>query len=194
MVQGMPLPTAPNPQAPHPTNSLPRARFTRQLMGVALLALLSACGTQPPIQPQPSAPPAPAPPPAPPVEPPREPALAAFSARLTGKEAVPRNSSAAQGQLVAVLDRKTGLFRWKLTFEGLSGPVRRANFHGPAMDGEVANPRVALGQRGISSPSEGRAMLTPAQRADLLAGQWYVNLGTARFPEGEIRGQLIEKH
>ena len=45
----------------------------------------------------------------------------------------------------------------------------------------------------LVSPAEGRAMLTPKQRADLLAGQWYVNLRTARYPEGELRGQLIER-
>ncbi len=30
-------------------------------------------------------------------------------------------------------------------------------------------------------------------RADLLSGQWYVNLRTAAYPEGELRGQLIER-
>jgi hypothetical protein len=33
--------------------------------------------------------------------------------------------------------------------------------------------------------------LTDAQAADLLAGRWYVNIHTAQFPNGEIRGQLM---
>ena len=36
--------------------------------------------------------------------------------------------------------------------------------------------------------------IRPMPRADLLAGQWYVNIRTARYPDGELRGQLIERH
>ncbi|WP_231694954.1 CHRD domain-containing protein [Ottowia caeni] len=162
-------------------------RAARNALGLALIVVLSACAirpigpTAPPVRTTPS------------KVPDRQPELAAFSAQLSGRNAVPRSNSAGQGTIVAVLNRKTGLLRWKLSFDGLSGPVRAAHFHGPAMDDEVASPLVALGQRGIISPSEGRAVLTPSQRADLLAGQWYVNLTTERHPEGEIRGQLIEK-
>ena len=105
---------------------------------------------------------------------------------------MPTNDSRAQGELVAVLNRNTGLLRWKLTFSGLSGPVRGGSFHSPGMSGEIAPSVVSLG-RTVQSPSEGRAMLTARQRADLLTGQWYVNLPTARYPDGELRGPLIEQ-
>jgi len=105
---------------------------------------------------------------------------------------VPPSASTGQGELVAVLNRNTGLLQWKLSFSGLSGPVRAAHFHSPGMAGEVADPVLTLG-RTVVSPLEGRAMLTPRQRADLLSGQWYVNLRTAAYPEGELRGQLIER-
>jgi hypothetical protein len=36
----------------------------------------------------------------------------------------------------------------------------------------------------------GQVTLTDAQAAELMAGLWYVNLHTARYPGGEIRGQL----
>ncbi len=147
-----------------------------------LAAVLAGCALAP----------GPAPRRAPPPAPDQMPELAAFSARLSGREAVPANDSAAQGELVAVLNRNTGLLRWKLSFSGLSGPVRGGAFHSPGMSGEVAPPVVSLG-RTVPSPSEGRAMLTPHQRADLLTGQWYVNLPTARYPEGELRGPLIEQ-
>ncbi len=165
------------------------SRITRHAASLALVALLAACGTTGPV-----APPASSTPTAPPAPPEREPEVAAFSALLNGLSAVPRSSSPAQGRLVAVLNRKTGLFRWKFNFDGLSGPVRSAHFHGPAMEDEVAGSILTLGQRGIVSPTEGRAMLTPSQRANLLAGQWYVNVITDRYPEGEIRGQLIEQY
>jgi len=152
--------------------------------GAALLLLaaaLAGCTTT-------TLPPAPRPAPAEP----RLAELAAFKAVLSPAEAVPPADSPAQGELVAVLNRNTGLLQWKLSYTRLSGPVRAAHFHSPGMSGEVAAPVIAVG-RNFTSPYEGRAMLTPRQRADLLAGQWYVNLRTARFPEGELRGQLIEQ-
>ncbi|MFT3777516.1 MAG: CHRD domain-containing protein [Ottowia sp.] len=158
---------------------------TRRGAALVLLAALAGCAAPPP-RPAPPAVTQPAP-----VEP-RLKELAAFKAVLSASEAVPPADSPARGELVAVLNRNTGLLQWKLSYSGLTGPVRAAHFHSPAMGGEVAAPVIAIG-RNFSSPYEGRALLTPRQRADLLAGQWYVNLRTARFPEGELRGQLIEQ-
>jgi hypothetical protein len=161
----------------------------RVWLPLGAVALVAACSSPPVMQPAPpvitTAPPPPAPP--------RQPEVAAFRAVLNGREAVPRSDSAGQGELVAVLNRKTGVLQWKLSFSQLSGPVRNARFHSPGMSGEVAAAVMSLG-RSVLSPSEGRAVLTPKQRADLLSGQWYVNLSTARYPQGEIRGQLIEQH
>lgn len=121
------------------------------------------------------------------------PEKAAFEAVLSGAEAVPSNRSAARGRLVAVLDTGTGLLRWKLQVEGLSGTVRRAAFHSPGMSGEVAPQVLSLGVVEEQGLSEGRAQLTPRQQRDLLAGQWYVNLPTEDYPDGELRGQLVER-
>ena len=117
--------------------------------------------------------------------------LAAFKAVLSGHSSG-ASASAPGGELVAVLNRDTGLLRWKLTYAGLSGKVRGASFDQPAKDGRIAAPVLSIG-RSISSPYEGRAMLTPEQRNDLLAGRWSVSLRTARFPEGELRGAMVEQ-
>ena len=116
----------------------------------------------------------------------------AFRAALNGANAVPSTPSNGRGVLVAVLDSQTGLFRWKLQVEGLSGSVRRAGFHSPGMDGEVAPLVLSLGSV-QDGRAEGRAQLTPRQQGNLLSGQWYVNLPTAQYPEGELRGALIEQ-
>lgn len=126
--------------------------------------------------------------------PPRDdkPHLAAFTTRLAATNAVPPVNSPATGTVDAVLDTQTRLLRWKMTFRQLSGPATMAHFHGPAAVG--ANAGVALGFAApVNSPYEGRATLTPQQAADLLAGKWYVNVHTARFPAGEVRGQMIER-
>ena len=43
---------------------------------------------------------------------------------------------------------------------------------------------------GNLNPSVGTTAITALQGADLLSGLWYVNIHTATFPGGEIRGQI----
>jgi hypothetical protein len=109
---------------------------------------------------------------------------------MTGLNQVPPVATPATGRVDAVLDKNTRLFRWKLSFTGLSGPATAGHFHGPAVIG--ANAGIALPFNGpVKSPLDGRATLTPAQAADLLAGKWYASIHSAAHPGGEIRGQLI---
>lgn len=160
------------------------------MVGFAALALGGCAST--PWTARPAPPVISAPPPATPQEQPARPELTAFKAVLNGQRAVPPNDSLASGELVAVLNPETGLFRWKLQFVGLSGPVRRAGFHSPGMDGEIAPLVLPLGSL-LQSTTKGRAQLSGWQQANLLAGQWYVNLPTEQYPTGELRGQLIEQ-
>ncbi len=118
--------------------------------------------------------------------------LATFTTRLAGSNEVPPAASTAIGTVDAVLDKKTRTLRWKMSYSNLSGPATMAHFHGPAAIG--ANAGVTLGfAPPVGSPYEGHATLTEQQAADLLAGKWYANVHTAKFPAGEIRGQMIER-
>jgi CHRD domain len=114
-----------------------------------------------------------------------------FGATLSAAAEVPANSSPGSGMLDATLDPATMKLHWKLSYSGLTGPATAAHFHGPAMAG--ANAGVVVPLPGAASPSEGDAMLTAAQVADLTAGKWYVNVHTAVNPGGEIRGQVMAK-
>ena len=114
----------------------------------------------------------------------------ALSAKLSGANEVPSNTSAGTGMLDASLDKQTNVLTWTVTYAGLTGPVKAGHFHGPAAAG--ANAGVALGFSGsVESPIKGTATLTAAQAADVMAGKWYVNLHTAANPGGEVRGQVM---
>jgi hypothetical protein len=114
--------------------------------------------------------------------------LVAFTTQLRGANEVPANGSLGSGSVDAVFDKNTNLFRWKVTYTGLTGPATAGHFHGPAAIG--ANAGVALPWAGVRSPMDGSATLTAAQAADLIAGRWYANIHTAAYPAGEVRGQM----
>ncbi len=112
-----------------------------------------------------------------------------YSAGLTGGEEVPANDSTGTGLLEATYDSDTKLFNWNITYDGLTGPATAAHFHGPAAIGENAGPVVPI-EGELDSPIGGEIELTDEQAADLQAGNWYFNIHTEQFPDGEIRGQL----
>ena len=116
---------------------------------------------------------------------------ATFGATLTGASEVPPVATGGNGTLAATLNKDTRELTWKITYTGLTGPATAAHFHGPASAG--ANAGVTLPFANAASPIEGKATLTPAQVADLMAGMWYANVHTAANKGGEIRGQVAAK-
>lgn len=143
-----------------------RRAFRSTLAAAAAVVLVSGCGMMP-----------------------SQSNMMAFTTQLRGANEVPSVASGASGQVDAVLNKDTNLLRWQLSYADLSGPATAGHFHGPAPVG--VNAGVALPFSGpITSPMSGQATLTPAQVTDLLAGKWYANIHTAKFPGGEIRGQM----
>ena len=112
-----------------------------------------------------------------------------FRATLSSAAEVPSNASPGTGTLEASFDKASSVLKWRVMYSGLTGPATMAHFHGPAMPG--ANAGVVVPFPSAASPAEGSATLTPAQLTDLMAGKWYVNIHTAQFPGGEIRGQVL---
>ena len=110
----------------------------------------------------------------------------AYKAQLAGASEVPPNNSAGTGTAQVNVDTEKKEVSWTITFSGLSGDATAAHFHGPAAVGENAGPVVDISGK-IES---GSAPLTDAQLADLEAGRLYINIHTAQFPDGEIRGQV----
>jgi hypothetical protein len=116
-----------------------------------------------------------------------------FKVPLSGAQQVPAVDSPGKGVANLTYDAATRVITWTITYNGLSGPVTMAHFHGPAAQGENASPQIWLTVKGapVENPIKGQATLTPDQAKDLAAGKWYVNLHTAAHPAGEIRGQVI---
>lgn len=113
-----------------------------------------------------------------------------FTAVLNGASEVPATTSTGTGTLEATLDTTTKTLAWTLTYKDLTGDPTAAHFHGPAAAGATAPPVVPI-DAPLASPIKGQALLTDAQITELKAEQWYVNVHTAKFPDGEIRGQVM---
>lgn len=106
---------------------------------------------------------------------------------LSGANEVPANGSPGTGSAQVEIEGST--LRWTITWSGTTGPVTAGHFHGPAAPGSNAGVVLPF-KPPYTSPLRGEAQLTPAQIADVKAGLWYVNLHTAQFPGGELRGQV----
>lgn len=117
-----------------------------------------------------------------------------FKADLTGPGEVPPNQTTGHGTINVSYDTATRQLSWDGSFSGLTGAATMAHFHGPAEPGKNAAVVVWISEKGqpFPSPFKGSATLTDEQAAQLLAGQWYVNIHTAANPGGEIRGQLVK--
>lgn len=118
--------------------------------------------------------------------------LATFTTRLAGNNEVPQNFSMGTGTVDALLDTRTGVLRWKLSYSNLTGAPVMGHFHGPAVIGTNAGVALAFPMP-LGASYAGRVTLTTQQMGDLMAGKWYANLHTAKYPDGEVRGQMIER-
>ena len=113
-----------------------------------------------------------------------------WSAKLTAAQEVPKQTvkvTGAKGAFNATLTGTT--LKWRLTFSGLSGPASAAHIHMGAM-GKPGGVVVALCGP-CKSGMRGSAKLTKAHIAAAGKHKLYVNVHTAKNPNGEIRGQIV---
>ena len=115
-----------------------------------------------------------------------------FQVKLDGAQQVPPVQTEGSGTADLTYDPATKLLTWNVAFSGLSGPASMAHFHGPAPAGKNAGVEIWISTKGktATSPLVGQATLTDAEAADLMAGNLYINVHTAKNPGGEIRGQV----
>jgi CHRD domain-containing protein len=109
-----------------------------------------------------------------------------YIAEMTATAQVPPVESDATGSAELTVDTDAHTISWKVAVEGLSGEPTKEHIHGPATATENAPPEIDMS----NAIMEGSAPITDAQLADIEAGRTYVNVHTAKFPDGEIRGQV----
>jgi hypothetical protein len=133
-----------------------------------------------------------------------------FGARLIGFNEVPANNTAGRGQLTFTMTSTKITF--KLVYSGLSGPPAAAHIHvgqknvnggvsiffcggggqpacPAATSGTVSGTATAANVVGPTAQGYNAGDLAAVERA-IKAGVTYANMHTAKFPGGEIRGQI----
>lgn len=123
-----------------------------------------------------------------------------FHTELKGANEKIPNSVPATGYATAELDTVTRTVRYRVVFSGLSSGGNASlhyhgamlpdiMFHGPKLPGMRA-PELIFMIDHPTSPLTGVRRVSSRQLAELKAGEWYVNIHTAKYPAGEIRGWL----
>ena len=108
----------------------------------------------------------------------------------TTAQEVPPVAGGGTAKGTFTLNPATKELQWTVTYSGLSADAAAAHIHGPAAPGTNAGVVVNLAPNGVKNPITGKATLTDAQVADLLAGKDYLNIHTATNKSGEVRGQI----
>jgi hypothetical protein len=112
-----------------------------------------------------------------------------FLATLSGASEVPTNASTGTGSASLIFNTSTKIFTITVT-HNIASPTG-AHIHKAAVgvSGGIIFPFASA----ASPISYTSAALDATQEADLNANQYYVNIHSAAFPGGEIRGQLIKQ-
>ena len=114
-----------------------------------------------------------------------------MNALMDAGQEVPTNASTGTGWVTATIDTAANTISYYIFYEGLTGPVTLAHFHGNALHGTSTGVKVAIPI--TASPMTGTVSYAQADEAAMLAGRWYVNLHTAANGGGEIRGQFVPR-
>jgi CHRD domain len=113
-----------------------------------------------------------------------------FMATINGASETPANASAATGTATLTFNKDTKLFSIVVNFSGIT--ATSAHIH--KGDVGVAGGIIFGFTAPITSPINYTSVaLDATQEADLNANMYYVNIHSAAFPAGEIRGQLIKQ-
>jgi len=121
-----------------------------------------------------------------------------FFTSMNGASEVPPNGSTATGTFFGSYDTATDTMSYAMSVTGLGSGATLAHVHGLAGPGVTASPLIDLtvvngatsftvSGNSIASPTNAAIFESALQNGVISA---YVNVHSAQFPGGEIRGQL----
>jgi hypothetical protein len=114
-------------------------------------------------------------------------------ASLNGSNEVPPTQSRGSGYFEAVYRPSTKVLEYRLNLVGLTGPITMGYLHGPAAPDQNVEKVSAINIPIYDNTIWDGVTLTEEQAAQVMAGQWYVEVRTIQYPDGEIRGQILPK-
>ena len=115
----------------------------------------------------------------------------AFAATLTAAQVVPQRASSATASGTVVIQPATRIMTATLTTTGVAGTAADIHQAPAGLNGPVIFPLTET-SRG-SGVWTTRATLTEAQYNAFRAGDFYFNVRSSTFGEGEIRGQILSQ-
>ena len=116
--------------------------------------------------------------------------IVTYVATLNGAAEVPQNSSTATGNATLKYNTDTKIFTIVVTYTGITATGGHIHKGAVGTAGSVVFPFTSPVTSPVNYTSE---VLTAQQLTDLNANLYYVNIHSAAFPGGEIRGQLMKK-
>lgn len=116
----------------------------------------------------------------------------AASPMMIGTKLSPKadHATASHGKGTFTGTIASGKLKFTLKFSGLTGPASAAHIHLGAV-GKAGPVAVALCGP-CTSPARGTVPVSAATIRAIRKGAAYVNVHTAKYPNGEIRGQLAK--
>ena len=110
-------------------------------------------------------------------------------AHLLGSTEVPATQSDAFAEAQFTYDSTSHALQYYVNYDGVT--PEKVDLHGPAAGNEKAP--AALNIPLSNSPMSGTVELTPEQGRQLLAGKMYLDIQSQKYPDGEIRGQIVKQ-
>ena len=111
-----------------------------------------------------------------------------FHAELDGAQETPPVATTASGTAWLEMDRAANTLSLRLTFTGLSSAESGAHIHGFAPVGAAGGIKFALP---LGNTKNAVWNYTEPDEASIIAGLTYLNIHSATFGGGEIRGQIV---
>ena len=102
----------------------------------------------------------------------------------------PANIGNGTGTIAGGYDDATNILNYSLEWMNLTTPVTNMHFHLGA-PGTAGGVELGIPGPWISPQLGVGILLNNSQEANMLSGDWYVNVHTQSFPGGEIRGQVM---